>query len=178
MFDWLWDNRQWVFSGIGVPVVVAIVAFISGRRTATMGGPTAPSADQKLFESFLALLPSSSAAIEFLQTNNMAGFSFDPERLNDLETFLRTWDDAEHEFRDPLLDEKRRELLDVANRYLHLIAIETFPTRNGRQTVPQEWEYEQPERFTAVVEDFHNTAHLFCTLHQEFIRLGRKQLTP
>ena len=40
IFDWVWDNRQWVFSGIGVPLVVAVVALIFRRKRHSPGIPT------------------------------------------------------------------------------------------------------------------------------------------
>jgi hypothetical protein len=31
MFDWLWKNREWVFSGVGVAAVVGIVAWFRNK---------------------------------------------------------------------------------------------------------------------------------------------------
>jgi hypothetical protein len=39
VFNWLSDNKQWVFSGIGVPVVVALVHYLF-RRGRGQGGPS------------------------------------------------------------------------------------------------------------------------------------------
>ncbi len=56
------------------------------------------------------------------------------------------------------------------------MAVNTFPTNNGRQTVPPEWEIEQPERFWEVVNEIHANKHRICTKYDELIRTGRRLL--
>ena len=31
MLDWVWRNKEWVFSGIGVAVVLGIIGWIRGK---------------------------------------------------------------------------------------------------------------------------------------------------
>lgn len=31
--DWLWSNREWVFSGVGVAVASGLIAWVLRRRT-------------------------------------------------------------------------------------------------------------------------------------------------
>jgi hypothetical protein len=38
MFDWIWNNRQWVFSGVGVALVTAI-AYTLRRYLSPTDGP-------------------------------------------------------------------------------------------------------------------------------------------
>jgi hypothetical protein len=33
MMDWLWINRQWVFSGVGVAVVAGVIGLFWRRRS-------------------------------------------------------------------------------------------------------------------------------------------------
>jgi hypothetical protein len=33
MLDWIWKNKEWVFSGIGVAAVVAVVGWIRSRQS-------------------------------------------------------------------------------------------------------------------------------------------------
>ena len=106
----------------------------------------------------------------------MAGFSFDIGRLDDLYNFLNTWNDAEHEFLDKKLEEKRRRLLKLIAEYTHLIGYNTFPTDRGFQTVPPEWEDEQPDRFHETVKQLHDKAGEVVEAHQQLIRAARKRL--
>jgi len=32
MSNWLWLNKEWIFSGVGVAVIVATISWLSGRR--------------------------------------------------------------------------------------------------------------------------------------------------
>ena len=131
--------------------------------------------DRELFHEFLEVLPSS-GSIDFIDRRNMAGFSFDSEKLNDLHEFYYNWDDAEHEFMDDELEAKRKRLHELIGDYTSLISGNTFPTDSGQQTVPPEWEYNQPERFGKVVGELHEKAGAVVEAHQDLVRTGRKKL--
>ena len=137
--------------------------------------PRGRESDRKLFESFREVLPSN-GSIDFIDKFNMSGFSFDIDRLDDLFKFLHEWNDAEHEFLDKSLEEKRSRLLNLIAEYSHLISYNTFPTDRGFQSVPSDWETEQPERFYETVEKLHAKAGEIVETHQELIRLGRRKL--
>jgi hypothetical protein len=132
-------------------------------------------ADLKLFSGFLKALPYE-GCITFLEKQNMAGWSFDPRRLADLDLFFREWRDATHEFHDERLEEARKHLHDLVRKYLGFVALNTWPTHNGQQTVPPEWEHEQPDRFIEVVDTLHSLAGEIVSTHQELVRLGRRIL--
>lgn len=135
-------------------------------------------ADKNLFSQFVALLPSSNGVIQFLNENNMAGFSFKRETFDPLKDFCALWDNAEHEFHEQTLEELRKHLLTKANEYCVLLALETWPVNSDpqRSTVPPEWEYEDPERFRKVVGDFHRLAQEIVKTHQQVVREGKKYL--
>jgi hypothetical protein len=132
-------------------------------------------ADRKLFQQLKDVLPSN-GSIDFIDKQNMADFSFDVDRLDDLYNFLHRWDDAEHEFLDKKLEEKRKRLLKLIAEYSHLIGMNTWRTELGLQTVPPEWETEQPTRFYETVEKLHAKAGEIVETHQQLIRLGRRRL--
>lgn len=75
--------------------------------------------DKELFQEFLRVLPSN-GSIEFIKTYNMAGFAFDGRKLDDLKRFVYEWNDAEHKFYDTKLEKKRKNLLELTDRYLGL----------------------------------------------------------
>ena len=132
--------------------------------------------DRDLFNRLRQDLPSN-GSIAFIGTNNFAGFSFQLSRLADLDTFVYEWDDAEHEFLNKNLEQKRKELMTLVKEYLSVIAVQTFPTRTpGWNSVPEEWEIEQPKRFNEVVEKLHNLAGQIVEVHQDLFRTARKKL--
>lgn len=138
-------------------------------------GPT--QSDRDLFEEFKASLPSK-GSISFIDEQNMAGFSWLRENLKQLEKFYHQWDDAEHEFLSNELESLRSKLHHLIGDYLGQIAVNTFPANNSeRQTVPPEWEIENPKRFFEVVNSLHETAGEIVKTHQDLIRVGRKRLS-
>jgi hypothetical protein len=137
---------------------------------------SAHAVDQELFQRLRQDLPSN-GSIAFIDTNNFAGFSFELSRLSDLDTFVHVWDDAEHEFLNKKLEQKRQQLMALVKEYLSVIALQTFPTHtSGWNSVPEEWEHEQPQRFNEVVTKLHNLAGQIVQLHQDLFRTARKKL--
>lgn len=130
--------------------------------------------DVELFEKFKKILPSN-GSIKFIDEQNMAGFSWIKSPLSQLRTFVNEWGDAEHEFIDTELEEHRFKLYKVIEDYLGQIAVNTFPLSHGWQTVPPEWEEDDPKHFFEVVDKLYRTAKEIVKLHQAFIRLGRKK---
>ncbi len=138
--------------------------------------PTSASvSDRDLFEDFQRTLPYE-GSIGFVDRTNMAGFAFDPERLIDLERFAHEWGDAAHEFLDSDIESKRRYLHTLARSYLIYLSVNTWPTHNGRQIVPPEWEETDPDRFHEVVGRLHALAGGIVAGHQDLIRTARRRL--
>lgn len=134
--------------------------------------------DLQLFRQFCETLPSK-GSISFIDEQNMAGFSWPSSAISQLHDFYHSWGDAEHEFIDPELESIRSKLYELIGNYLGQIAINTFPANNPeRQTVPPEWEYENPKHFFEVVKQLHETAGQIVKTHQELIRLGRRKMAP
>lgn len=133
--------------------------------------------DKDLFRQFLAALPSA-GSIEFIRGNNFADFSFDRRQLGQLEEFAYRWDNVEHEFLDPEMEAKRKELLAETGSFLHEIAVNTFPMPKdvNRSSVPEDWETEHPERFEKAVEAIHGLATKVVSIHTDLVRLGRERL--
>lgn len=132
--------------------------------------------DTALFEELTALLRSD-GVIGFLDQTNMGGFSFASSSLDPLEEFQYSWNRPEREFLSPTLDDIRRRLWETASEYMALINQETFPAHlPGRQTIPEDWEHTQPERFWKVVNRLHSLAGDIVTLHTELVRTGKREL--
>jgi len=132
--------------------------------------------DVELFKEFKRVIPSK-GSISFIDEQNMAGFSWPRDQLRELEQFYYEWNDAEHEFLDNELEELRVKLHNLIGDYLGQIATNTFPANDTkRQTVPPEWELENPKRFFEVVNKLHETAGSIVETHQDLIRKGREKL--
>lgn len=144
----------------------------SGRRSKESKTSKLAQRDKKLFKMFLKTLPSK-GSVQFLREHNMAGFSFKRSELSDLQKLYYEWCDAEHEFSDTEMETKRKELHGCIGEYLNYLSINTWPTHiSGFQSVPSEWELEQPTRFTEVVEKLHSMASTIVEQHQELVRFG------
>jgi hypothetical protein len=130
--------------------------------------------DKKLYDELISLLPTS-GVIEFLDKNNMAGFSFLDSHLDPLRTFYYEWNRADKEFIHEELENLRKDIWKKADTYLEIIATQTFSSDrlSERRSVPEEWEFEQPERFAKVVKSLHTLAGEIVDLHRRMIRAAR-----
>jgi len=132
--------------------------------------------DGKLFHQLKEVLPSK-GSIHFIDEQNMAGFSWPRNKLDDLDKFYHGWNDVEHEFLDNELEEMRSQLHDLIGYYLGLININTFSANNPEwQTVPPDWEETNPKHFFEVVGELHDTAGKIVKLHQDLFRKARFKL--
>jgi hypothetical protein len=131
--------------------------------------------DHKLYEELMDLLPSG-GIIEFLDQNNMAGFSFLDSKLDPLRHFYYEWHRPEREFIHTELESIRLELWQKADAYLNEIATRTFSSdaRAERRSVPEEWEFEKPELFWEVVNRLHSLAGEIVELHRKLVRTARE----
>ena len=104
----------------------------------------------------------------------MAGHSFSTSALDPLFDFESHWNKPEREFINPELEAMRKALWTKVREYCGIIGLETFPTKNpGRNTVPPEWEFENPARFRRVVDSLHSLAGEIVAIHGHFVRKGR-----
>jgi len=157
-------------------VLLIVLLALQNRKLHRELESTGRKADAELFGKLRELLPSNAGAISFIDQFNMAGFPFDSDRLIPLYHFRYDWNNVEHEFLDPELEAKRAKLLSLVKEYLTEIGFSTFPTDSGRQTVPPEWEEEQPERFDRVVASLHDKAGKIVEAHQDLFRAARSAL--
>lgn len=114
--------------------------------------------------------------IEFLRTNNFAGFPFYLSSLDELDDFFHTYsNDPSFEFLNPKLEVLRLKLMKDIDEFKDLIAVNTFPgSREGLQTVPPEWETKCPEHFWDVVNKIHSAAKNICSDYDIIVRTGKR----
>lgn len=173
---WTFNIKLWWLT-IGT-VVLLILFWIrqSFKKSSFQYDDETIKLDRQLFEKIRTELLPQTGAIYFLRHNNFAGFSFDTDSIEDLYNFEHECKKSDFEFLNPDLEKIKIELLKAVDHFTGQIAVQTFPTNNGRQTVPPEWELEQSERFWEVVNDLHKTKFQICDRYDELIKFGRRVL--
>jgi hypothetical protein len=132
--------------------------------------------DKQVYLLLTKLLPWK-GSIRFIRENNFAGHSFELERLDDLHAVYRQCDNPAFEFIEPVLEGLRLELLKHIVEFQKTIGFETYPTHvSGRNSVPMEWELEQPKRFREVVEKLHTEADRICKIYDNLVRTATRKL--
>ena len=136
----------------------------------------AAATDKKVYERLLSLLPWN-GSMHFIRHNNFAGFSFSLDRLRDLYNFHYECESPSFEFIDSDLEGLRASLCGQLSEFLRLIAFETFTTHTaGWNSVPEEWEEEQPERFERVVKGIHTASENICATYDALVKLATRKL--
>ena len=167
------DVKLWVV------IVIALVYFIIRGLVAKYGSFRYDSHsyanDKAVYDTILKEL-SFNGIIQFLRTNNFAGSSFRLSSLDELDDFYHTYpNDPTFEFLNPKLEGMRVKLMNDIDEFEGLIAVNTFPgSREGLQTVPPEWETNDPERFWDVVNKIHNTAKSICADYDMIVKYGKR----
>ena len=132
--------------------------------------------DIHIYNKLLELLPPT-GSVYFISINNFAGFSFDNSSIDELFTF----DDYCRKnksfiFFNNELEELRSQLVKSIDYFTSFICTNTFPLQGNRNTVPPEWEFEQPKRFKEVVETLHRFGEKIFEIHSEIINTAVKKL--
>jgi hypothetical protein len=183
-FGWLVTEPSWEPSTVFIVAVAALVsseiAFLRSFSASRENERPQPikgqqNEDRVLYDRLIKLLPSD-GIVDFIKKKNMAGFSFNPDRLNPLDEFIHNWNNAAHEFLDPDLEHARSELYSRCREYSALIGKYTFPNNNGQQSVPPEWEIEQPQKFELAVNELHDKAQEVVDSHERLVRKARRRL--
>ncbi len=114
--------------------------------------------------------------LDFIKDFNFAGWSFPLSRLNSLDEFVYMCESPELEFIDADLESIFADLKYNLFAFRHSIAINTFPAGNHENSVPEEWEWEQPERFDKAVDEIHTFASKSVEAYTNLIKNGRRKL--
>lgn len=117
--------------------------------------------------------------IEFVQINNFAGFSFDTRIFSPFHEFEHKCEyTLDFSFIDSELEQQKLKLFLSIQKFTSIIASETFPAQTMYyNSVPSEWEYEQPDRFNRVVNNIHNTAKSIINNYKIFLQIGRTKFS-
>ncbi len=112
----------------------------------------------------------------FIKDFNFAWFSFESSRIKDLFYISDTQiDNPDLKFLDKKLEKLKKDLFLEIKGIAYELSTNTFPQWEGRVTVPSEWELEQPERFTEVVDKLHSSSLSVWKKYNNFVNYWRKK---
>ncbi len=132
--------------------------------------------DKRVYEILVSVLPWD-GSINFIRTNNFAGFSFQRSLLDDLNKFEYQCKNPAFEFIDPDLETLRATLYELIDSFTMTIATQTFTMSNVEWSfVPEEWELDQPERFDSVVKEIHGTAQKIVETYSALVKTATRKL--
>jgi hypothetical protein len=166
---WYFKHPDWepVITGIGLFGTLLSLEFTETKSI--INNP-----DIKLYNKLIGLIPSSTL-IEYLKVWDFGG-PFDSEYLDPLRDFNHYWNNAEHEFMNSKLEAKKKELLTVTDEFLACIGHNTWPLHKGYQSIPAEWQEDQPARWEKAQTELNRLSNKIVTVHQEFVRMAKKIL--
>jgi hypothetical protein len=128
--------------------------------------------DTETLKDLLEVLPSG-GGISFVRDFSAGDKSFDREKLRDLRTFSYTRSGPDHEFLDAALEALRKDLREAIDEFL---SSNTWVTEGSRCSVPEEWRYDQPERFKRAVSEIDNAAEAVCQAYDVVVRRACEKL--
>jgi hypothetical protein len=134
--------------------------------------------DKELFSKIITEILPVSGFISFIRTNNFEG-AFRTEYIKDLDSFYQYIEEPDFEFIDRDLNIYLEQLKVEISKFQNTIGLNTSPINNPNMdanSVPPEWEVEQPEKFWKVVNEIHKTAREICKNYDGLIKLGKRKL--
>lgn len=133
--------------------------------------------DKLIYSEFRRLLPSD-GSIEYLRNRNFAGFAFRWSLLEDFDNYLAKANKPEFTFMEQELETIRQSFTSELEVLLAILGENTWYLEGAddKASVPSEWEYEQPERFSEVVNRIHERSRRVCQLFDQLIVEGRIKL--
>lgn len=111
--------------------------------------------------------------MRFLREHDIGG-PFQSSALEDVNNFIHTWDDAEHEFQHKELEARRKALLKSAQNFREEIATHTFPSNVSGYLTMDLRDYEDRPEKLAIRKHLNDLATDLYNQHQEFVRFGRR----
>ena len=137
-------------------------------------------ADKNLFNQFLDEFPSNSASLRLLKEHDF-GNSFYGNKTEQTESFVNNWNNAEKQFLDSELEEKRQELWQHCNSFLLKLAESSGPIGVGPMftVIPDTHlgkEFDMPAFVTERISNLNDKATACYKLHQELVTLCKQKL--
>jgi hypothetical protein len=130
--------------------------------------------DKELLQLLKKELPSQGRAMKFLRLHDI-GSSFYISELDEIDHFISTWHDAEHEFQHPEMQKRLKDLHTAANDFRYNLSLNIFEShkRDGWFSMELDDFEMRPEKLK-LREDLNEQATKVYEMYQDLIRIGRK----
>lgn len=177
----LWNPEGWVFEW---EPIVAFTLTLAGFITADVydkplhASASVNSNDVALFKKFQNALPVN-GVMRFIKDHDFLG-SFDKENISPMGKFAYEWDNPEHEFIHPVLEERRKSFLKAVNELNIAIATYTSPNNSGFQAVRVDSQKHDPEheaRFKDEAKIINEAATKAYVAYENLVREARQNLS-
>jgi hypothetical protein len=149
---------------------------LSGGNRAAGGIET----DRALLADLVAAMTANQRTSRLMREFNFAGWSFPLSDLDPLQELADPNRGPEHEFVDQELEALRASFTITTRNFLEMIARHTFPVRDqtGWNSVPEDWEEDNPSRFHRAVKDLHESASAAAKAYDTLVRRAKQKLAP
>jgi hypothetical protein len=167
---WVGFNPDWASI---LSLLTLFTSYITIENKSKQSG--LKSSDIKLFQEFMALLPSGSKSIYIIDKHDFQA-PFNIKDLADLRQFIGEWEYADHCFIDKRMESTKMKLYNLAAAFNTYLGSNTWHIKNDFFGVPREWENEQNERYRKTTQTLNKMAHDIFVAYQEFIKIGQKRM--
>jgi HNH endonuclease len=130
--------------------------------------------DRQIYVDIVKLLPYPTV-MNLIETHDFGG-SFQSRIFGLLDEFLRRSEDPNMEFLDSDLEGTRVTLVNNIHEFVHYLAHHTWRTDKEWQSVPPEWQHEQPKRYDQVVDRINELSLKASASYRMLVREARQRL--
>lgn len=148
------------------------------KRALEVSAPDLVAADRVLFDEAVRLIGTDSATMQFV-ANHPFDLSYADSDLHDLRKFVHEWNDADHEFHAPELEEARQGLWAAADAFVWHMAQHAFQRRDTSQyriypDYSTDWETPENAHVFKAIREADELREQLLGAQQRFIRCGRR----
>lgn len=128
--------------------------------------------DAANFKLFLNLVPYDDC-IRLIE-NHMFEGAFSPAIFEKIDLIVEKYRDPSLEFINSDLEGMRADLINSLWKFADFLAHNTWRTNTNLQSIPSEWEWEQPERLSSVLETLRARANKISKIYRDLIAESRR----
>lgn len=135
--------------------------------------------DKKLFSEFVELLPSDGLDVKLLEEHDF-GNSHHGNEVKALDRFVHTWNNAQKQFLDPELEQKRSNFITKSRHFIYTLASRSYAIGNGEifSCVPDAYRsaWDWPPHVDEQIRELNYLGTELFELHKDLILTARKKL--
>lgn len=135
--------------------------------------------DKKLFTEFVELLPSDGLDVKLLEEHDF-GNSHHGNEVKALDRFVHTWNNAQKQFLDTELEQKRSNFITKSRHFIYTLANRSYAIGNGEifSCVPDAYRnaWDWPPHVDEQIRELNDLGTELFELHKDLILTARKKL--